>query len=73
MLVVTAPNAVDADVDAVKESISGAGARFGGQLALTDALLTDGKSEELRTIVDQTIPPGTMLRAELTDSGGRGG
>ena len=73
VLVVTAPNAADADVDAVKESISGAGARFGGQIGLTDALLTDGKSEELRTIVDQTIPPGTMLRAELTDSGGRVG
>ena len=41
MLVVTAPNAADADVDAVKESISGAGARFGGQIGLTDALLTD--------------------------------
>lgn len=73
VLVVTAPNAADADVDAVKESISGAGARFGGQIGLTDALLADGKSEELRTIVDQTIPPGTMLRAELTDSGGRVG
>ncbi|MCR5976822.1 copper transporter [Gordonia jinghuaiqii] len=73
VLVVTAPNAAQADIDAVKESLSGAGARFGGQMALTDALLSDSRSEELRTIVDQTIPPGTMLRAELTDSGGRAG
>lgn len=36
VLVVTAPNAAEADVDAVKENISGAGARFAGQIALTE-------------------------------------
>lgn len=73
VVVVTAPNAADADVTAVKESISGAGGRFAGQIALTDTLVTDQKAEQLRTIVDQTIPPGTLLRPELTDSGGRTG
>ncbi|MGV9712112.1 copper transporter, partial [Gordonia sp. NPDC003424] len=73
VLVVTTPNAADADVDAVKESVSAAGGRFAGQIALTDTLLTDQKSEQLRTIVDQTIPAGTNLRPELTDSGGRVG
>ncbi|SDU20866.1 copper transporter [Gordonia westfalica] len=73
VLVVTAPNAADADVDAVKENISGAGARFAGQIALTESLLSDQNAEQLRTIVDQTIPPGAMLRAELTDSGSRAG
>ncbi len=71
VLVVTTPDAADPDVDAVKESISSAGARFSGQIALTDALVRDQNAEQLRTIVDQTIPPGTTLRAELTDSGGR--
>ncbi|MFW0787970.1 copper transporter [Gordonia sp. CPCC 206044] len=73
VLVVTAPGAAEADVDAVKESISGAGGRFAGQLAVTDTLVRDQKAEELRTIVDQTIPGGTTLRSELTDSGGRVG
>ncbi len=73
VLVVTAPGAADADVDAVKESISSAGGRFAGQIALTDALVRDQDAEQLRTIVDQTIPPGTTLRTELTDSGGRSG
>lgn len=73
VLVVTLPNAADADVDAVKESMSLAGARFAGQIALTDDFVRDDKAEQLRTIVDQTIPPGTTLRPELTDSGGRAG
>lgn len=73
VLVVTAPDAADADVDAVKESVSTAGGTFAGQVALTDTLLRDEKAEQLRTIVDQTIPSGTALRAELTDSGGRAG
>ncbi|MCX2964360.1 copper transporter [Gordonia sp. NPDC062954] len=73
VLVVTAPNAADTDVDAVKEALSTAGARFAGQIALTDELVTDQNAEQLRTIVDQTIPAGTTLRAELTDSGGRVG
>ncbi|GAC85782.1 copper transporter [Gordonia paraffinivorans] len=71
VLVVTAPNAAEADVTAVKENLNDAGARFAGQIALTDELLSDENAEQLRTIVDQTIPPGAMLRAELTDSGGR--
>ncbi|MDL9937192.1 copper transporter [Gordonia sp. ABSL1-1] len=73
VLVVTAPNAADADVTAVKESISDAGAKFAGQLVLTDRLLGDGQAEQVRTIVDQTIPTGALLRTEFTDTGGRVG
>ncbi|GAA1480077.1 copper transporter [Gordonia sinesedis] len=73
VLVVTTPNAADRDVTAVKEAVSGAGGRFTGQIGLTDRLVRDGDAERLRTIVDQTIPPGTTLRAELTDSGARAG
>lgn len=68
---VTAPNATDDDVTAVKESVSAAGATFAGQLALTDQLLRDREGEKLRSIIDQSIPPGKNLRPELTDSGGR--
>ncbi|GED97750.1 copper transporter [Gordonia crocea] len=71
VVVVTAPNAADDDVTAVKESLSAAGAAFGGQLGLTTALLRDRESEKLRSIIDQSIPPGRNLRPELTDSGGR--
>ncbi len=73
VLLVTLPNASDADVDAVKDSLSQAGASFSGQIVLTDAFVRDENAEQLRTIVDQTIPPGTVLRPELTDSGGRAG
>lgn len=73
VLVVTAPNAADADVDAVKQSIDIAGAKFAGQIALSDNLVRDQSAEQLRTIVDQTIPAGVSLRTELTDSGGRAG
>ncbi|MFT4127648.1 MAG: copper transporter, partial [Gordonia sp. (in: high G+C Gram-positive bacteria)] len=73
VLVVTTPNAADADVTAVKESLETSGATFAGQLGLTDELVRDNNSEELRTIVDQTIPPGARLRVELTESGARVG
>jgi len=71
VVVVTVPNSADDDVTAVKESLSSAGARFAGQLALTTGLLRDRESEKLRSIIDQSIPPGRNLRPELTDSGGR--
>ncbi len=71
VVVVTAPNAADDDVTAVKESLSAAGAGFAGQLGLTEALLRDRQAEKLRSIIDQSIPPGKNLRPELTDSGGR--
>ncbi|GAC69744.1 copper transporter [Gordonia soli] len=73
VLVVTAPGAAQSDVDGVKESLSSAGARFAGQIGLTDVLVRDDDAERLRSIVDQTIPPGATLRPELTDSGGRVG
>lgn len=73
VLVVTTPNAADGDVTAVKEAVSAAGGKFAGQLGLTDQLVRAGNAEQLRTIIDQTIPPGAVLRAELTDSGARAG
>lgn len=71
VVVVTTPNAADTDVTAVKEAIATAGASFSGQLGLTDTLVRDDNAEKLSTIIDQTIPPGATLRAELTDSGSR--
>lgn len=73
VIVVTAPNAADGDVAAVKEALTAAGAKFAGQIGLTDDLLRDQSAEKLRTIIDQSIPAGGSLRPELTDSGGRVG
>jgi hypothetical protein len=71
VVVITVPNSADDDVTAVKESLSAAGATFAGQLGLTETLLRDREGEKLRSIIDQSIPPGRNLRPELTDSGGR--
>lgn len=71
VLVVTAPGAADADVEAVKELISAAGASFSGQLGLTDSLVRDENAAKLSSIIDQSIPPGQQLRVEYTDSGSR--
>lgn len=71
VLVVTAPDTNDADVDAVKEYISTAGGGFAGQIGLTTELLRDENAEQLRSIVDNSIPGGVTLRADYTDSGAR--
>ncbi|MFT3899898.1 MAG: copper transporter [Gordonia sp. (in: high G+C Gram-positive bacteria)] len=71
VVVVTAPNAAEDDVTAVKEALSAAGAKFSGQLGLTTKLLADREGDKLRSIVDNSIPQGKALRPELTDSGGR--
>ena len=70
VVVITVPNSSDDDVTAVKESLSAAGATFAGQLGLTETL-RDREGEKLRSIIDQSIPPGRNLRPGLTDSGGR--
>ncbi|MFT4043208.1 MAG: copper transporter [Gordonia sp. (in: high G+C Gram-positive bacteria)] len=71
VLVVAAPNAYGGDVSAVNAAITGAGGLVAGQLKLTTQLLADQRSAQLDTIIDQTIPTGARLRAELVDSGGR--
>ncbi len=73
VIVVSAPNASDGDVLAVKEAVNAAGGRFAGQLGLTDQLLADTSAEKLRTIIDQSIPAGGALKPEYTDSGARVG
>lgn len=73
VIVVSAPNASDGDVLAVKEALNAAGGRFAGQLGLTDQLLADTSAEKLRTIIDQSIPAGGALKPEYTDSGARVG
>lgn len=73
VVVVTTPDATDADVTAVKQTLNQAGAGFGGQIGLTDQLVGDTSAQRLTSIVDQAIPAGATLRPELTDSGGRVG
>ncbi|GGF44273.1 copper transporter [Williamsia phyllosphaerae] len=73
VLLVTVPGASEGDISGVKQVLNQSGARFAGQVGLTDALIGDGSAEKLTSIVDQSIPAGTTLRPELTDSGGRVG
>ncbi len=73
VLLVTVPGASEGDIAGVKEVLNQSGARFAGQLGLTDTLIGDGSAEKLTSIVDQSIPAGAALRPELTDSGGRVG
>ncbi|MBT0568683.1 copper transporter [Williamsia sp. CHRR-6] len=71
VVILTAPDAAQTDVAAVKAILNQSGAQFAGQLGLTDDLVADASAEKLTSIVDQSIPGGTTLRPELTDSGGR--
>lgn len=73
VLVVTVPGVVDSDVDALKESVSSAGASFAGQIQISERLVGDTEAAKLRSIVDQTIPAGAQLRADFVDSGSRVG
>lgn len=71
VLLVTAPNAADADIDALKGLLNDAGASFAGQIMLSTALVRDENATKLTSIIDQSIPTGQALRPELTDSGSR--
>ncbi len=71
VLLVTAPNAADADVESLTTLVNEAGGTVSGQLALSDALVRDESASKLRTIVDQSIPSGAQLRVQYTDSGSR--
>lgn len=73
VLIITTPNADEGDIAAVKDNLNKSGAIFNGQLALTEAFISDQNAEKMRSIIDQSIPPGSELRTELTDSGGRAG
>ncbi|EGD53769.1 copper transporter [Gordonia neofelifaecis] len=71
VLIVTAPDAADADVESLKGLVNDAGGTVSGQLALSTALVRDEQASKLRTVVDQSIPAGAQLRVEYTDSGSR--
>lgn len=73
VLIITAPGADEGDVAAVKDNLNKSGAVLSGQLALTDTFVSDQSAEKMRSIVDQSIPAGSTLKTELTDSGGRAG
>ncbi|MGO3327951.1 copper transporter [Gordonia sp. (in: high G+C Gram-positive bacteria)] len=71
VLVVTTPDAAEADVDALKTMVNDADGTFAGQIGLTHELLGDQSASKLRTVIDQSIPAGAQLRIEYTDSGSR--
>lgn len=71
VLLVTAPNAGEADAEAVKGLLNDAGASFSGQIALATSLVRDENAAKLATVIDQSIPQGQQLRTDYTDSGSR--
>ncbi len=73
VLVVTAPDAGEADVEAVKGLLNDSGASFSGQIALATNLVRDENAAKLATVIDQSIPSGQQLRTDYTDSGSRVG
>lgn len=71
VLVITAPDAADSDVESVKGLINDAGGSTAGQLALTSTLVRDEQASKLQSVIDQSIPTGAQLRVNFTDSGSR--
>ncbi|NLG48090.1 copper transporter [Gordonia sp. (in: high G+C Gram-positive bacteria)] len=71
VLVVTSPDASDAEVQSIKGLINDAGGTVSGQMAMTTNLVRDEDASKLRTIIDQSIPTGAQLRVDYTDSASR--
>ncbi|WP_132994143.1 copper transporter [Gordonia zhaorongruii] len=71
--VVTSPDAAEADVEALKGLVNDADGTFAGQIDLTTNFVQDQNASKLRTVIDQSIPAGSQLRVEYTDSGSRAG
>ncbi|WP_024803983.1 copper transporter [Nocardia sp. BMG51109] len=73
VLVFTTPDADNADVEAVTESLTTAGAAVTGKVALTEAFVDSGQGDRLRTAVTNMIPAGGRLRTGAVDQGSLAG
>ncbi len=68
VVLLAAPNAVPADLDAVSGLVAEAGGTVTGQLGLTGAALAPDRADALRTLVTRVLPAGVQLPA-TTDAG----
>ncbi|MFT3715339.1 MAG: copper transporter [Gordonia sp. (in: high G+C Gram-positive bacteria)] len=71
VLLVSAPDAADADIQEIRGLINDAGGSLAGQIGLTTDLVRDQNGAKLGSIIDQSIPAGQQLRVDYTDSGSR--
>jgi hypothetical protein len=68
VVLLAAPDAVPADLDAVSGLVALAGGHVTGQLGLTDAALAPDRADALRTLVTRVLPAGVQL-PPTTDAG----
>lgn len=69
-----APDAEDADVDAVARLIGQAGGTLTGTIGLTDEFVNGNSAEKLRSVVNSPIvPAGARLSTALTDPSAQAG
>lgn len=69
VIVVTAPTATPADVDAAIKMITESGASISGRVALTDSFVDSSGADQLRATVTNVVPAGTQLSTGAVDSG----
>jgi hypothetical protein len=68
VVLLAAPDAAPADLDAVSGLVAQAGGRVTGQLGLTDAALAPDRADALRALVTRVLPAGVQLPT-TTDAG----
>jgi hypothetical protein len=68
VVLLAAPDAAAADLDAVSGLVGQAGGRVTGRLGLTDAALAPERGDALRALVTRVLPAGVQL-PPTTDSG----
>ena len=68
VVLLAAPDAAPADLDAVSGLVAQAGGHVTGSLGLTDAALAPDRADALRTLVTRVLPAGVQLPA-TTDAG----
>ncbi|MGH3431015.1 MAG: copper transporter, partial [Mycobacteriales bacterium] len=61
VVLISTPDAHQADRDALIKLLASAGAKVTGQLQLTDAFTDPNRSDQLRNLVTRMIPSGTQL------------
>ncbi|HEY2194772.1 MAG TPA: copper transporter [Actinomycetospora sp.] len=68
VVLLAAPDAAPADLDAVSGLVAQAGGHVTGRLGLTDAALAPDRADALRTLVTRVLPAGVQLPS-TTDAG----
>lgn len=69
VIVITAPTAAPADVDAAIKMITDSGGAISGRVALTDSFVDSADADQLRATVTNVVPAGTQLSTAAVDSG----